>query len=210
MTNVRLARKLPPVLESHRLLHRVKLRMNVVTGLTVEVKGLQVVAVQLDIAWEQREANHARVRELLRQDKPHAGSLIVLPEMFASGFSMHVSAIADDDRSTERCIQSIAREYGSFVLAGVTQRRAGAQRGRNCALAIDPSGETIANYCKLHPFSLGHEDRKSSRSTAAISPSRRSSVMTCGFRRFSDPPFVAVRTCSASSRIGRTHACSIG
>lgn len=118
---------------------------------------MQVGLVQLDIAWEQREANHAKMRELLKRSPPQPGALLVLPEMFATGFSMNVAVVADEDRSTQKFLQQIAREHQSFIVAGIVQR--GTKLGRNCAMAIDPNGEVIANYCKLHPFSLGTEDR---------------------------------------------------
>ncbi len=51
---------------------------------------MQIVACQLDIAWEDKPANFERTRSLLRGASIQTGALIVLPEMFATGFSMHV------------------------------------------------------------------------------------------------------------------------
>ena len=53
---------------------------------------MRVAAVQLDIAWEDKPANFSRVRALLADTPPAPGSLIVLPEMFACGFSMNLAA----------------------------------------------------------------------------------------------------------------------
>ena len=56
---------------------------------------MQVFGVQFDIAWEDKAANYARVRTLIAGANPPAGSLLVLPEMFATGFSMNVDAVAE-------------------------------------------------------------------------------------------------------------------
>ena len=51
---------------------------------------MHIVACQFDIAWKDRQENFARVRSLLAAQATPPGSLIVLPEMFASGFTMNV------------------------------------------------------------------------------------------------------------------------
>jgi predicted amidohydrolase len=122
----------------------------------------QVVAVQLDIRWEEREANHARVRELLVADRPRLGALVVLPEMFATGFTMSVAAAADDDAggASESFLSALSRELGVWIVAGLVHRAPdGASRGRgaNEAFAFSPDGAVAARYTKLHPFSLGRE-----------------------------------------------------
>ncbi len=121
--------------------------------------AVQVLLVQLDVAWEQREANHERVRAALRVHEPEPNDLVVLPEMFATGFSMNIATTHDADRLTERFLSSVAAEYECYIVAGVTQRPDDAARARNCALVLHPLGQTMANYCKIHPFSLGNEHR---------------------------------------------------
>ncbi|HXP59086.1 MAG TPA: hypothetical protein VN829_01275 [Dongiaceae bacterium] len=46
--------------------------------------GVNVIALQLDIAWENKPANFAKVRRLLAEAAPPKDSLVVLPEMFAT------------------------------------------------------------------------------------------------------------------------------
>ena len=48
---------------------------------------LNIVGVQLDIVWEDKEANFQKIRDILSKldSKP---DLIVLPETFATGFTM--------------------------------------------------------------------------------------------------------------------------
>ena len=49
---------------------------------------MQIVSVQLDMVWQDKTANHEKVRRLLDNTSFESGALIILPEMFDTGFSM--------------------------------------------------------------------------------------------------------------------------
>jgi len=124
---------------------------------------MNVVALQFDIAWENKPANFERVRALLKDASVEPGALVVLPEMFATGFSMHVEGIAESTTGqTQQFLSQLARDTNAYVIGGVATRIADG-RGRNEALVVDPTGREIQRYCKLHPFSLGGEDKHFSR-----------------------------------------------
>jgi len=108
---------------------------------------MRVHAVQFDIIWENPPANHVTVRSLT-SDVP-AGGLIILPEMFATGFSFDPQRTA----GSPNFIHALARERQCYVLAGLVS----ADGLRNEAVACDPSGREITRYCKLHPFRPGGE-----------------------------------------------------
>jgi omega-amidase len=117
---------------------------------------MRVIACQLDIAWEDAAANHAKVRAMLEQANLRGSELIVLPEMFASGFSMNVPAISDTNGNTARFLSELAKRFSVTLIAGIV-RTGDSGRGRNEALVIGPNGRELAHYCKLHPFSMGGE-----------------------------------------------------
>ena len=119
---------------------------------------MQLLGLQLDIAWENRERNHQRVLKMLEENPPHRDALVALPEMFASGFSMNVGKIADNDveRATERFLCEISKRFGVYVVGGLATTGPDG-RGRNEAVVTSPSGEVISRYCKLHPYSPGKE-----------------------------------------------------
>lgn len=118
---------------------------------------MKIAGCQLNIVWENKSANFAKVRALLEAARLPPGSLIVLPEMFATGFSMNVTGItADGSSATEEFLSSIARQYQSAVVAGMATASPNG-RGRNEAVVFGPSGEPIARYCKIHPFTFGGE-----------------------------------------------------
>lgn len=118
---------------------------------------MKIIGLQLDTVWENKAANHAKVLALLDQAPPPEGSLVVLSEMFATGFSMNVAAIDDSDScESQDFLAQVAKDYKIFLLGGVvTKDKSG--RGRNEAVVYSPDGEEVARYCKLHPFTLGGE-----------------------------------------------------
>ena len=118
---------------------------------------MKVFAVQFDIAWEDKAANFSKVRALLAATPPEPGSLVVLSEMFSTGFSMNLSATRQAPvREDEAFLSDLAREHRAFVLGGVVSAGTG-EMGRNDAVAFSPGGTLLARYTKIHPFSLGGE-----------------------------------------------------
>jgi predicted amidohydrolase len=120
---------------------------------------MKVAGVQLDIAWHDREANYKKVRDLGARAAAAGAHLLVLPEMFATGFSMEVSVTAEaPDGPTANFMRELARELQLTVVGGLV---ISGQRGRpkNCALAVGPDGQDLALYAKIHPIALLGEDR---------------------------------------------------
>lgn len=118
---------------------------------------MTIIACQLDIVWEDRAANCSRVREMVTKASPSPGDMVVLPEMFASGFSMDVAKIADNPAgATSAFLSELACDRQIYVVGGLVTR-ADDGRGRNEAIVIGPDGEEIVRYHKIHPFSFGGE-----------------------------------------------------
>ena len=115
--------------------------------------------LQTDIVWEDKPANRARVQTLVRGAGVAPGDMIVLPEMFETGFSLNVDATHDNEGEGARWLSDLARAHGAYVVGGVTMR-APDGKGRNRAFCVAPSGEPVASYDKLHPFSYGREGER--------------------------------------------------
>jgi predicted amidohydrolase len=93
---------------------------------------------------------------MIEEAAPKRGALVILPEMFASGFSMNVHAAADEDGALREFLAGAAREFGVLMMGGVVTR-APDGRGENRAIVFSPDGKQVANYSKMHPFRLGGE-----------------------------------------------------
>ena len=118
---------------------------------------MNVLALQLDIVWHDKRANHEKVAALLDRAGAAAGSLVVLPEMFATGFSMDVAHVADDAlHETEQFLVRTAIQRNVAVIGGLATRGPDG-RGRNEAIVAFPDGRPTLRYQKLQPFTLGGE-----------------------------------------------------
>lgn len=118
---------------------------------------MKIYCVQHDIAWEDRSANFRKVETLLDQTRPEPGSLVLLPEMFASGFSMNVTAIREGrERATERFLAATAKRLNLYLLGGIVTTKTNG-RGSNQSVVFGPDGKEHARYTKMQPFTFGGE-----------------------------------------------------
>ena len=84
---------------------------------------MNIAGLQFDIAWENKSANFKKVRELLANARFEPGTLVALPEMFATGFSMNTQEIAENyGGETEKFLAGIAQEFSVCVVAGAAMR----------------------------------------------------------------------------------------
>jgi predicted amidohydrolase len=112
---------------------------------------MHLAAIQFDIAWEDADANFEKVRALLKSSPPPPGSLVALPEMFTSGFSMNVAAITPDyGRVVEKFCRETAERFKVALVAGLPVRSGAACK--NEALVVGPSGDILGRYHKIHPY----------------------------------------------------------
>lgn len=113
-----------------------------------------VLGVQLDIAWEDKDANHTRIEAMLDAADVPRGAFVLLPELGDTGFSFDLARIADD--RTLPWARALATRLGVWIQAGFA-RRGPDGRGRNCAAMVGPDGVVVGTYEKVHPFSYGRE-----------------------------------------------------
>src|SRR4029453_8779433 len=79
-----------------------------------------LVALQFDIAWQERDANFKTVSRLLNEANPEAGALVAFPEMFAPGFSMDAAVVAEPPGGpTEQFLSQAAAQWKIHLVAGV-------------------------------------------------------------------------------------------
>ena len=120
---------------------------------------MDILGVQLDTVWEDKNANHAKLAAMLAADPPAPGTLVVLPEMWATGFSLNVDAVTETlGAETEAFLSGQAALYRIGLLGGVVTTGADGM-GRNEAVLFGTEGEEVARYTKMHPFSYGQETK---------------------------------------------------
>jgi omega-amidase len=120
---------------------------------------MRVYGVQFDLVWENPAANLAKARAILLRERPLPGSLVVLPELFATGFTMNAEVLAEPPGGpTEQGLAALSREFEVTLLGGVLGRGPGG-RPRNLSVAFTPEGREAARYAKMQPFTPGGESQ---------------------------------------------------
>lgn len=120
---------------------------------------MELAALQFDLHWENRAANFDAVRSALGQSSPPLaqGSMLILPELFATGFTMNVASAADTAAAeTEVFLRELAISHKITVLGGVLRKLPDGS-GANEALAFGPDGSLLCRYRKIFPFSPSGE-----------------------------------------------------
>ena len=74
---------------------------------------MQVYGIQFGPKWEEKDYNFREVERILEAEKIAKNSLIVLPEMFATGFSLKTEITSSDEPEKR------LHFYGSYRLATV-------------------------------------------------------------------------------------------
>ncbi|HKP97092.1 MAG TPA: nitrilase-related carbon-nitrogen hydrolase [Fibrobacteria bacterium] len=140
--------------------------------------GMDIHLVQMAVARGKPGLNRAKVQSLTASLRPAKPSLIVLPELFSTGFldeamlqadPAGLAATAAEDRAFAA---SLARRLGSWVAGATVEAGPPGLDGnagfRNLSLLYAPDGTERAMYRKVHPFSYGGEDRMFSRGNEIV------------------------------------------
>ena len=119
---------------------------------------MKVALVQFDIVWEDKQANLVYLTQTLNA-LPDEVNLVVLPEMFTTGFTMNPERTAEDfaDSATLAWMQNIA-EKNNFAVTGsfIVQEN---NQYFNRMLFVCPD-KSFVTYDKRHLFSLAGENNK--------------------------------------------------
>jgi len=103
------------------------------------------------------EGNLDRAEELIGSASPGKGDLVLLPELFPSGFYYtDLGKVADRYEDVVRWMGVIGARYEVGVAGSVpTQRPEGVA---NTMVLVDKVGEIVASYDKVHLFFVADED----------------------------------------------------
>lgn len=124
---------------------------------------------QMNTAWEAQEKNLRKISRFTRRAARESCDILVLPEMCLSGFSMNRSGAAVRDRGPEfRQLAALAKKNGITLIAGLAVENAAEAPPNNAAIVFGSSGEIVAEYAKIHPFTYAGEDRVYQAGTAAV------------------------------------------
>ncbi|MEL6831933.1 MAG: amidohydrolase [Bacteroidota bacterium] len=117
---------------------------------------LKLALVQADLIWENASRNRDKFERLLAGLSPGT-DIVVLPEMFSTGFSMEPQRLAEPmDGPTITWMREKAATLGAVITGSVIIEEGGKYFNR--LLWITPDGE-LEQYNKRHLFTLAGEEK---------------------------------------------------
>lgn len=119
------------------------------------MSDLCIALIQADLVWENSRKNLVRLDQLLEKQQP-ACDLLVLPEMFSTGFSMRPELFATTESGPEvNWMQQQAAKWDCQVAGSLMMQTAVGFVNR---LLVVASEGIVARYDKKHLFSMAGEN----------------------------------------------------
>lgn len=118
--------------------------------------NLKIALVQTNLVWENPIQNRINLQQHIEQISEDV-DVIVLPEMFTSGFTMNAEDNAETmDGETVKWMQDLAAKYHTVITGSLIIKDNGAFHNR--FLFVEPDG-SIQTYNKRHAFTLAGEHK---------------------------------------------------
>ncbi|HEX6256109.1 MAG TPA: carbon-nitrogen family hydrolase [Euzebyales bacterium] len=150
---------------------------------------MRVAAIQHDIVWEDPKANFAALAPRVAGAAGAGARLIVLTEMYATGFSMRTDVTAEPagGPATSFLVEQ-AQRHDAWLAGSVAERAEDRERPYNTLILASPSGE-VQRYRKIHPFTHSGEHehfRAGDRYVTVNVDGLRTTLFVCYDLRFAD------------------------
>lgn len=117
---------------------------------------MKIAVIQAPLVWENPEANRAYFEEKIKSVSDEI-DLIVLPEMFSTGFTMNPSEVWETmDGETILLLKNLAKAKNIAITGSLVIKEN--ELFQNRLVFVFPSGE-IQKYDKRHLFSLAGEEK---------------------------------------------------
>ncbi len=150
---------------------------------------MRVAGIQHDIVWEDPVANFARLSEMIATAAGEGADLVVLTEMFSTGFSMDADRVAEAvDGPSTRFLVDQAAVHGVWLCGSLPERPEGQALPFNRLVLAAPDG-VVHRYAKIHPFSYAreHDHYASGREHVTVDVDGvRTTLFVCYDLRFAD------------------------
>ncbi|HRZ76167.1 MAG TPA: amidohydrolase, partial [Bacteroidales bacterium] len=117
------------------------------------MQDLRISLIQDELVWEDPAANRARFQAIL--ESMEDTDLVLLPEMFSTGFTVHPQRVAESmDGTTIQWLRRMARESGKAMAGSLIVKEGESYYNR--LVFCHPDG-ALEHYDKRHLFRMGGE-----------------------------------------------------
>lgn len=122
---------------------------------TLDMENLSVTLIQCELFWENPEDNRRQIQQRI-EALSLPTDLIVLPEMFTTGFSMNAIKNAEHPGgTTEQWLQSLAQTYDCAIAGSIAVQVDGDVYNR----LLFATPDTVEYYDKRHLFRMAGENK---------------------------------------------------
>jgi predicted amidohydrolase len=150
---------------------------------------MRVAAIQSDITWESPTTNYELLRPWIAAAAAAGTRLVVLPEMFACGFSMATERVQEpEDGPSAQFLADQARTHNLWICGSIPELPPGATKPSNTLVLASPTGQRH-RYRKIHPFSFAREHEHYTAGTDHVTvdiEGLRCTLFVCYDLRFAD------------------------
>jgi len=124
-------------------------------------RAMNISLVEFDMVWENPVANRSFLEAHFKGLLEEEVDIIVLPEMFTTGFTMNAVAMAETmEGETVEWMKSQSRQYQAAIVGSIIIQEQG--RYFNRCFFIQPNG-SLEYYDKQHLFTIAEEHHSYSR-----------------------------------------------
>lgn len=121
---------------------------------------MKIACIQMDIACQDPAENLRCASEWMAEAVTQGADLVVLPEMFSTGFTMDAEGAANSGPATLAAMMDLAKEHSAWLMGGIVEAGdGGASKPRNVCVVLNPAGVEAGRYRKIHPFTLAGEHK---------------------------------------------------
>lgn len=121
---------------------------------------LKIAIAQLNIVFASPKENSAKVTNSVKEAADHQADVVVLPEMWNTGYSLdQLSQLADPNgQQTQALLTRLAKENHINIIGGSVATQ---ENGHfyNTTYVVDAQGQVVGQYQKVHLFGLMKEDQ---------------------------------------------------
>ncbi len=125
------------------------------------VVGVKIAAVQHDIHWMDKEQNYEHLSVFVKAAADEGAQLVVLSEMFATGFALGDRSVAQMVEPPEGPTTEFLRDQAEinkvWVAGSIAIQTELSTKPFNAFVFVSPTGE-VHRYNKMYPFSFSGED----------------------------------------------------
>lgn len=117
---------------------------------------INAAVIQYHVQIGQIERNMQRAEELLHQAAAAGAELLLLPEVFCTGFDMqNVAKIAQDSRGEAvTMLQQVAKQHNVHIIGGSIIEKHKKGGYYNTCFVLDGKGRIVTKYRKVHLFPI--------------------------------------------------------